>query len=131
MLASDPRADPTAPWTFLLTLAVDNPNGYPLNVVHVAYSAIIGGGAVSEGDHPSDIHIEASRVTEVKIPLTVRPDAFQDAMRRLLLARRLDYEFNGSISLQAPLVGVVRVPFSKSGTVDPVDLLKKKGVGIN
>lgn len=131
MLASDPRADPTAPWTFLLTLAVDNSNGYPLNVVHVAYSAVIGRDTVAEGDHPSDIHIEAARVTEVKIPLRVRPDAFQGAVRQLLSARRLDYEFNGSISLQAPLVGVVRVPFSKSGTVDPVDLLKKRGFDIN
>src|SRR5512145_3495224 len=36
VLTSDPRSDPRATWAFLLTLAVDNPNGYPLNVVHVA-----------------------------------------------------------------------------------------------
>lgn len=130
-LTSDPRSDPKAPWEFLLTLAVDNPNGYPLNVVHVAYSAAVGSDTIAEGDHPADIRIEPSKITTVEVPLTVRPEAFENAMRRAFSARRLDYEFNGSVALQAPIVGVVRIPFSKSGTVDALDLLKRKGFGFN
>ncbi len=33
--------------------------------------------------------------------------------------------------MRAPLLGVVRIPFSKTGGFDPVALLKKKGFGIN
>ena len=130
-LTSDPRDNPKAPWAFLLTLTVDNPNGYPLNVVQVAYSAVVGGDTISEGDHSSAIRIEASQITTVQVPLAVRPKAFENAIRRALSARRLDYEFNGSVALQAPIVGVVRVPFSKSGTLDALDLLKEKGFGLN
>jgi hypothetical protein len=46
-------------------------------------------------------------------------------------ARALPYEFNGSVGVVAPIVGVVRVPFSRNGTIDPVDLLRRKGIGFN
>jgi LEA14-like dessication related protein len=131
LLTSNPLDDPNGPWAFVLTLAVNNPNGYPLNVAHVAYAAVIGRETVAEGEHRSDIRVEASQVTTVKVPLTVRPEAFRDAMRQVMQVRHLDYEFNGSVALQAPVVGVVRIPFSKTGTVDPVDLLRKKGFGFN
>ncbi|MEK6779161.1 MAG: LEA type 2 family protein [Candidatus Deferrimicrobiota bacterium] len=130
-LASNPLVDPKGPWGFRLTLSVDNPNTYPLNVTYVAYTAIIGRETVAEGEQRSDLRIEASGVTEVKVPLTVRPEAFSKVGRQMLQARRLDYEFNGSVGLDAPVVGVIRIPFSKTGAIDPVDLLIKKGFGFN
>jgi len=130
-LASNPFNDPKGPWDLTLTLEVNNPNGYPLNVAHIAYAVIIGREAVAEGDHRADIRIEASQVTTVRVPLQLRPEAFQEAMRQVLQARHLDYEFNGSVGVHAPVVGVVRIPFSKTGTIDPVDLLRKKGFGFN
>jgi LEA14-like dessication related protein len=131
LLSSNPLDDQRGPWAFILTLSVNNPNSYPLNVSHVAYSAVIGRETVADGEERSDIRIEASQVTTVKVPLTVRPDAFRDAMRQVLHARHLDYEFNGSVAMHAPVVGVVRIPFSRTGTIDPADLLRKKGFGIN
>lgn len=131
LLDSNPVNDPKGPWAFILTLEVDNPNGYPLNVSQVAYSAVIGRDTVAEGDHREDLRIEASRTTTVKVPLSIRPDAFREALRQVLQARRLDYEFNGSVSLQAPIVGVVRIPFSKTGNIDAIDLLRKKRLGFN
>lgn len=130
-LASNPFNDPKGPWAFTLTLEVDNRNVYPLDVTLVAYSVVIGQETVAEGDHIGDMRIEASRATTVRIPLMLRPDAFLNVVRKVLQARHLDYEFNGSVGLQAPIVGVVRIPFSKTGNVDPVDLLKKKPLGFN
>jgi LEA14-like dessication related protein len=131
LLTSDPRSDPMGPWEVTLTLEVNNPNGYPLTVSHVAYTAIVGRETVAEGEHLTDIRVEASRVTPVRIPVTLRPDAFREAMRHVLQVRRLGYEFNGSVALRAPIVGIVRIPFSKTGTIDPVDLLRRKGFGFN
>jgi LEA14-like dessication related protein len=131
LLLSDPLKDPKGPWEFTLTLEVNNPNLYPLTVSHVAYTAIIGRETVAQGEHLADIRVEASRVTTVGIPLTIRPDAFREAMRHVLKARHLDYEFNGSVALHAPILGITRIPFSRTGTMDPIDLLKKKGLGFN
>ncbi|MBF8259991.1 MAG: LEA protein [Actinobacteria bacterium] len=130
-LASNPFNDQKGPWRFTLTLEVDNPNDYPLDVARVAYSVTLGRETVAEGDHIEDIRIEASRATVVKVPLSLRPDALLSSVRRVLQTRNLDYELNGSVALQAPFVGLVRVPFSKAGNVDPVDLLKKKPLGFN
>jgi LEA14-like dessication related protein len=131
LLESNPLDDPKGPLDFTLTLEVNNPNGYPLTVSHVAYTAVIGRETVAEGELLADIRVEASRVTPVRIPVTLRPDAFREAMRRVLQARRLGYEFNGSVAMRAPIVGTVRIPFSKTGTIDPVDLLRRKGFGFN
>lgn len=131
MLTSNPINHPEEPWDFILTLDVDNPNGYSLNISHVAYAAVLGRVTIADGDHRSDIRIEASRVTTVQIPLTVRPEAIREAMRQVLQARHADYEFNGSVAMIAPVVGIVRIPFSKTGKVDPLDILKKKGIGFN
>jgi len=130
-LASNPLADPKAPWGFIMTLEVSNPNTYALDVAYVAYTAVLGRETVAEGEHQSDILIEASKVTTVKVPLTVRPEGFREALRHAAETRRLDYEFNGSVGLRAPVAGVVRIPFSKTGSIDPLDLLLKKGVGFN
>jgi Late embryogenesis abundant protein len=131
LLLSDPIHNPKEPLDIVLTLDVDNPNGYSLNISHIAYAAVLGRVTIADGDHRSDIRIEASRVTTVQVPLTVSPEAIREAMRQVLLARHADYEFNGSVALVAPVVGIVRIPFSKSGTVDPLDLLMKKGIGFN
>src|SRR5512134_3502712 len=131
LLTSDPRNNPEGPWEVLLTLEVDNPNGYPLTVSHVAYTAVIGRETVAEGELLADIQVEASRMTPVRVPVTLRPDAFREAMRHILQARRLGYELNGSVAVSVPIMGTVRIPFSKTGTLDPVNLLRRKGFGLN
>jgi LEA14-like dessication related protein len=131
LLASNPLDDPKVPWELVLTLEVYNPNRYPLDIVRIAYAAVLGRETIADGDHRSEIRIEASQITTVKIPLTIRPEAFQEAMRQVLQARRLDYEFHGSVGVLAPVVGVVRVPFAKTGSVDALDLLRRKGFGFN
>ncbi len=130
-LASNPLDDPIGPWEGTLALEVDNPNGYPLNVSHVAYTAVVGRETVAEGEHRSDLRIEAAQVTTIRVPFTLHPDAFREAMRHVLRARRLTYEFNGSVTAAVPILGTVRIPFSKTGTMDPVDLLRRKGFGVN
>lgn len=130
-LVSNPLADPGNPWDFSLSLEVDNPNDYPLYVSYVAYSAIIGRETVAGGEHRESIRLGASGLTVVKVPFSIRPDFFLSAARDALLGRSVTYEFNGSVGLQTPVVGVVRIPFSKTGGVDPAEILKRKGFGIN
>lgn len=130
-LASSPLLDPGVPWEFRLTLAVENPNSYPLNVSYVAYTAILGRETLADGELRTDIRIRESGITEVAVPIAVKPDAFLSAGRRLLQMGRIEYEFNGSLLLDAGIVGNVRIPFSRTGTFDPVDLLRKKRFGIN
>ncbi len=130
-LASSPLLDRGTQWTAIVSLEVDNPNTYPLTVAHIAYSAIMDTRTVADGERAEDIRIGASGVTVVKLPVVFRPEAFADAARMVLGKRALHYELNGCASLRAPVAGTVRIPFSRTGTIDPVEILKKKGLGLN
>jgi LEA14-like dessication related protein len=131
LLSLQPIGDPTMPWDFALSLEVDNPNDYPLHVSYVAYSAIIGREPVAEGEHREEIRIGASGTTVVRIPFTIRPELVRNAARESLLGRAVTYELNGSVGMRTPVVGIVRIPFSKTGGFDPVAILKRKGFGFN
>ena len=130
-LTSNPLHDPRKPWDFTLSLEVDTPNDYPLEVAYVAYSAIIGRETVAQGEHREEIRLGAAGLTVVKVPFSILPASFVNACRDSLLGRKVTYEFNGSVGMRAPMVGVVRIPFSKTGGFDPVELLRRKGFGIN
>lgn len=130
-LLSNPLVEASKPWDFNLSLEVDNPNDYPLYVSYVAYSAIIGREEVAGGEHRDDIRLGASGLTVVKVPISIRPEFFLAAARDSLLGRSVTYEFNGSVGFRTPVVGVVRVPFSKTGGFDPAEILKQRGFGFN
>ena len=115
----------------VLHLAVNNPNSYALTVASVAYSATVGNRKVADGERTEEMRIEPSGETVVKVPVRLQTDVFADALREVLDARAVSYEFNGSIAVIAPVVGAVRVPFSRRGTIDPMDILRRKGIGFN
>jgi LEA14-like dessication related protein len=115
----------------ILHLSVNNPNSYALTVASVAYTATVGTRRVADGERTEEMRIEPSGETVVKVPVRLQTEVFADALREVLAARALSYEFNGSVGVVAPVVGVVRVPFSKTGTIDPMDILRRKGIGFN
>jgi LEA14-like dessication related protein len=119
------------PIDVVLHLAVKNPNPYALTVAAVAYSASVGTRRLADGERAEEIRIEPSGETVVKVPVRLQSDVFAEALREVRDARAVAYEFNGSVSVIAPVVGVVRVPFSKTGRIDPMDILRRKGIGFN
>jgi LEA14-like dessication related protein len=119
------------PIDVVLHLAVNNPNSYPLTVANVIYAATVGSRKVADGERTEELRIEPSGETVVKVPVRLQTDVFAAALREVLEARAVSYEFNGSVGVVAPVVGVVRVPFSKTGTIDPMDILRRKGIGFN
>jgi len=115
----------------ILHLAVNNPNSYALTVAGVVYSATVGTRRVADGERTEEMRIEPSGETVVTVPVRLQTDAFAAALREVLEARAIPYEFSGSLGMVAPVVGVVKVPFSKTGTIDPMDILRRKGIGFN
>ncbi len=131
MLTSNPFDDPGMPWDALLSLEVNNRNDYPVEISYVAYSAILGRETIAGGEHREKIRLGPSGLTVVKVPISIRPESFLIACRNVLVSREISYELNGSVGLITPVVGVVRIPFSKTGKFDPVEFLKRKGFGFN
>ena len=129
--ASNPFTAPKGPIEAVLHLQVTNPNSYSLTVSGVRYAAAVGTVTVAEGERTEETRIGPSGETLVKVPVTLRSETFSTALRQMLETRAVPYEFNGSVEVVAPVIGAVRVPFSKAGTIDPIDILRKKGFGFN
>ena len=119
------------PVEVVLHLAVSNPNSYALTVAGVAYSATVGTRRLAGGERTEEMRIEPSGETVVRVPVRLESDAFAEALREVRDARAVSYEFNGSVTVVAPIVGLTRVPFSRTGTIDPMDILRRKGIGFN
>lgn len=130
-LDSDPTKDARSPWRFVVTLSVDNPNPYALQVARLGYSGMIGSEVVAEGERSDAIRIEPSGKTVVRAPVSLNPGAFEAAARQVLTKKALSWEFNGSVSMKTPVMGIVRVPFSKTGSYDLFYILKRMGIGLN
>lgn len=131
LLAAPPAAGPGQPWLLTLTLEVENPNPYALRVAHVAYTMVVEERTVAEGERNEDLEIEPSATTAVTVPVSLSPDAFAAAARQIFARRALRYEFHGSVALRAPLAGAVRIPFSRTGSFDAAEFLKRKPLGVN
>ena len=131
VLTSNPLENPGMPWDATLSLEVNNRNDYPLEVSYVAYSAVLGRDTIAGGEHREEIRLGASGLTVVKVPISLWPEAFLVACRNVLVSRMISYELNGSVGLKTPVVGVVRIPFSKAGEFDPVEFIKRKRFGFN
>jgi LEA14-like dessication related protein len=129
--ASNPFAVLEEPVEAVLYLRVTNPNSYALTVAGVRYAATIGAVPLAEGERTEEIRIGPSGDTEVEVPVTLRSEGFAAAVREVANARAIPYEFTGSVAIVAPVAGTVRIPFSKTGTIDPVKILRKKGFRLN
>ena len=129
--ASNPFTAPKGPIEAVLHLQVTNPNSYGVTVSGVRYAATIGTVMLAEGERNEETRIGPSGETMVNVPVTLRSEAFSAALRQVMEARTIPYEFCGSVGVVAPVVGTVRIPFSKTGTIDPIDILRRKGFGFN
>jgi LEA14-like dessication related protein len=114
----------------LLVFQVTNPNPYALALSRIAYSGHLGTVRIAEGEHPQEVVLEAQKAVVVKAPVEVLPANFREAFLKVLAKRAVDYEFNGSLGIRTPVLGVVRVPFSVAGRLDAEVLLRAAGVAL-
>ena len=119
------------PLEVVLHLEVTNPNSYALNISRAVYSVTIGNQELASGEKNEQFRLEPSRETIVTVPVTLNPGAFMSAMHEVIEARAVPYGFNGSLEVEAPLAGIVRVPFSKTGAFDLLDFIRKKKIPSN
>ena len=106
--------------SYVLTLAVTNPNGFSLPVRGVAYRVRLAGETFAEGDSPRSFDIPANG--ESSFDLTVNTDLMRSisSLRGLLEQREktISYELDGELRVNLPFAG--GIPFSRSGEVDLV-----------
>ena len=129
-LSSNPLLSKDPP-EIVLYLAVMNPNSYALIVPRYNYSVIVGKQQLASGETNEQFRLEPSQETMVALPVVLNPSAFSIALQEFIETRTVPYEFTGSLDVEAPLVGVMKAPFHRTGEIDPLEFLRKKAIPLN
>jgi LEA14-like dessication related protein len=103
--------------TLAFTWDLENPNGFGVDLAHVAWVADVEGKRIATGDLPGGLQIKANAVAPVTFPVRVR---FQDVPGIVsLLGSAKDsvqYKLAGTLGVRTP-IGVLDLPLSHEGHV--------------
>jgi LEA14-like dessication related protein len=99
------------------TWDLENPNGFGVDLAHVAWSADVEGKRIASGELPGGLKIKANAVSPVTFPVRVR---FQDVPGIVSLLGSgkdaVQYKLAGTLGVRTP-IGVLDLPLSHEGHV--------------
>lgn len=101
---------------FRLTLRVQNPNGFPINIKGMDYRVVLNGEPFASGVSAAGVRVPASGESLVMVPVTVNLlDTLQQVLKwRSSPPESLDYALDGQVRLSD---FDLQLPFEYSGTV--------------
>ena len=101
----------------LFDVAVRNPNAVGINLKGFHYDFILNGHSLLAGDKNDELAIPANGANHVQIPVSLN---FMDVYRTYQSLKNQDtthYQLKGEFSFNVPVLGLVKIPASKSGTL--------------
>ncbi len=101
----------------LFDVAVKNPNAVGINLKGFHYDFILNGHSLLAGDKNDQLQIPANGSSRVQIPVSLN---FMDIYRTYQSLKDQDtthYQLKGDFSFNVPVLGLVKIPASKSGTL--------------
>lgn len=108
----------------LFDIKVDNPNTVGVNLAGLDYNLKINGHSLFNGNKEEALKIEAQASSTVQIPLSLNyTDIFQ-TVKELKIQKKSSYIFDGGVSFNLPMLGIVRIPISQSGDIPLISLPK-------
>jgi LEA14-like dessication related protein len=108
----------------LFDIKVDNPNTIGVNLAGLDYGLKINEHELFSGNKKDALTIEASASNTIQIPLTLQFNDIYKAVGQLSGQEKSTYSFNGGVSFDLPVLGLVRLPISISGEIPLISLPK-------
>lgn len=114
----------------LFDIDVSNPNGVGINLAGFDYGLNINGNSFLSGNNADGLKIPAKGSHGIQLPLTLK---FKDIYQTFTTIKNQDtsaYELSAGFSFSLPVLGDVRVPVSKSGSIPLLKLPSVKMGGL-
>lgn len=99
----------------LVDLAIDNANPVPLPLAGIAYDLKVAGRSLVAGTADQQTRLAARSVSRVPLSVTVKFDDLRRIYRSLSGLDEFEYQLDGSVGVDLPLLGVQQVPLASSG----------------
>jgi LEA14-like dessication related protein len=108
----------------LFDVKVDNPNSVGVNLAGFDYGLKINDHSIFSGNKDDALKIEAQASSIIQIPLSLKYDDIYQSVKDLKSKKSSSYMFDGGVSFDLPVLGLTRIPISKSGEVPLISLPK-------
>ncbi len=109
----------------LFNIKVSNPNSVGIKLSGFDYNLLLQDNSFLKGDEGSEIDIAANSNGVIKFPLTVNFNDLYNTYQNLKNEDEINYTLDLGLNVDLPVLGMVRVPVSKS---DKLPTLKIPGV---
>jgi len=109
----------------LFNIKVSNPNSVGIKLSGFDYTLLLQDNSFLKGDEGSEIDIAANSNGVIKFPLTVNFNDLYNTYQNLKNEDEINYTLDLGLNVDLPVLGMVRVPVSKS---DKLPTLKIPGV---
>ena len=102
--------------SFVFDVTVENPNEVGLPLAHLDYKLIRQGAAFLTGEAPLEGEIPAKGSRTLAIPARVGYRELLGALEGVRPGEAVPYEAQAGLTVQAPVVGAIRVPMRREGS---------------
>lgn len=107
---------------------IDNPNPFSVNLASYDYDLKFNALSFVKGDQPNNTSVNANSKSIIHIPISFNYTDLFGLISGLKDKDETDFSFEATAGIEAPLLGLVKIPFSKQGTL-PVVKAPKINIG--
>ena len=124
----------TASFTALdlvVDLDIMNPNMFGLSMSSFDYDLQVSDTSLISGNKTDAVRLEGGQNSVVSVPMSVSFQDLASTIPNILEQDTFDYALKGNLTFNIPIVGMVKVPVSKAGTLPVIRPPKIKDIGIS
>ncbi len=120
----------------LFDVDVENPNSMGIQLAGMDYDLLLDGTSFLKGQKDDRLEISANGHSNVQIPLSLTYDEIRKAVKAFADKDTIPYQLDLKIGVELPVLGAIKVPVSKKGSVPNLkmpsirlDGIKLKNIG--
>ncbi len=112
---------------------ISNPNSLGIDLNGFDYNFLLNDHSFLKGEQNQPLKILANGKSSVKVPVSLTFDEVYKAYKNLVNQDSIHYSFKSGLKFKLPILGVTRIPVSKSGTLPNVKIpaVSLRGIKLN
>lgn len=114
----------------LFDVDVENPNSVGIKLAGMDYDLLLDGASFLKGQKDDRLEIAANGHSNVQIPLSLTFDEIRKVVKAVADKDTIPYQLDLKIGVELPVLGAIKVPVSKKGSVPNIKLPKIRLDGI-
>jgi LEA14-like dessication related protein len=119
--------------SMLFDIQISNPNTVGISLAAFDYDFLINENSFVSGQQNEGLNIQANANSTIQLPITLEYSEIYQAVSDLLSTDSSQYQIKCGLAFDIPVLGAVRVPISKRGSIPMIKLpsIQISGIKLN